>query len=92
MKKYIFIESEIFDIYESSMVFKDGNQRFVITMNSKNLDMERLLDLLKKMLINDQEKDYLRMLLEGEIPVFLLKQKYIYEQEFIDKYYPEYLV
>ena len=92
MKKYIVIEGEIFDIYESSMVFEDGKQRFVITMTSKNLDIERLLDLLKKMLINNQDKDYLRMLLEGEIPIFLLKQEYIRDHEFIDKYHPEYLV
>lgn len=93
MKQYIAIEKIVFNIYESSRNFEDGKQRFVIKMDSISLDTEQLIDLLGKLLISKNfSKEYLRTLITIELPVYMIEQQYIQDLEFVQSYYPEFLV
>lgn len=93
MNKYVVINEIVFDIYESSKVFEESKRRFVIKMNSIPLDTEQLIDLLGKLLINkNHSKEYLRTLITIELPVSMIEQKHIQDLEFVQSYYPEFLV
>jgi len=84
MAQYVVIDGEVFNIYESK-------GRFVIKINSLKLDIEKSIDLLSKLLIENRDS-YINSLIDKELPVCWIKKEYIQDCEFVATYYPEFLL